>query len=261
MDTARLAIYDHYAYATVALLGTALAALAIWRLIAAPRWRAQVLSLAGVVPPFLNILGVLFVLTLAFIANDTWSAHDRAMSAVYREADGLRTLDALARTLPEAQQTSLRAAVRGHAAATAAEWQQLAQRSSSLAAQHSADQLLSQVASPAMAQAAGSSVHSLMLGTVAQLRDDRDLRIALSQMHVNPLKWMGMTFLGLLTLVSIAVVHVEHLRAAATAIVLFSVAAAPTAAIVLMQGNPFQSPSFVSPAPIAQLAQPPVTEP
>ncbi|MBE0586738.1 MAG: hypothetical protein IH617_01690, partial [Hydrogenophaga sp.] len=48
----------------------------------------------------------------------------------------------------------------------------------------------------------------------------------------------------------------EHQRAAATAIVLFAVAAAPTAAIVLMQGNPFQSPSFVSPAPIAQLAQP-----
>ena len=50
------------------------------------------------------------------------------------------------------------------------------------------------------------------------LRNDRDQRIALSQMHVNPLKWMGMAFLGLLTLISIAVVHVEHLRAAATAI-------------------------------------------
>lgn len=254
MPISRLAIYDHYIYATVALLGTAFAAWAIWRVLAAPRWRAQVLSLAGVVPPFLNILGVLFGLTLAFIANDTWSAHDRAMSAVYREADGLRTLDALARTLPEPQQASLRTAVRGHAAATAAEWQQLAQRSTSPAAQQSADQLLSLVAHPAMAQAAGSSVHSLMLGTVAQLRDDRDLRIALSQMHVNPLKWMGMAFLGLLTLISIAVVHVEHQRAAATALVLFAVAAAPTAAIVLMQGNPFQSPSFVSPAPIAHMA-------
>lgn len=261
MEPSRLAVYDHYLYATVALLGTALAAWAIWRVLAAPRWRAQLLSLAGVVPPFLNILGVLFGLTLAFIANDTWSAHDRAMNAVYREADGLRTLDALARGLPEPQQTSLRAAVRTHAAATAAEWQPLARRSSSPAAQHSADQLLSLVASPAMAQAAGASVHSLMLGTVAHLRDDRDLRIALSQMHVNPLKWMGMAFLGLLTLISIAVVHVEHLRAAATAIVLFSVAAAPTAAIVLMQGNPFQSPSFVSPAPIAQLAQPPASAP
>ena len=65
-----------------------------------------------------------------------------------------------------------------------------------------------------------------------------------------------MAFLGLLTMVSIAIVHVEQLRAATVAIVLFAVAAAPTAAIVLMQGNPFQIPSFVSPAPIAQMAQP-----
>jgi hypothetical protein len=32
---------------------------------------------------------------------------------------------------------------------------------------------------------------------------------------------------------------------------LFALAAAPTAAIVLVQGNPFQEPSSVSPAPIA----------
>lgn len=257
MDTStHLSVYDHYAYAAVALFGTAVAAFALWRAIAAPRWRAHMLSLAGVVPPFLNILGVLFGLTLAFIANDTWSAHDRATNAVYREADGLRTLDALARVLPEPSQAALRQAVQDHAAAAADEWQQLARRRSSPAAQQSVDRLLSLVASPAMAQAASTSVHRLMLDTVAQLRDDRDLRIALSQMHVNPLKWMGMAFLGLLTMVSIAVVHVEHLRAAATALVLFAVAAAPTAAIVLMQGNPFQSPSFVSPAPIALLAQP-----
>lgn len=256
MEPTRLAIYDHYAYAAVALIGTAVAALLLLRVLAAPRWRARMLTLSGVVPPFLNILGVLFGLTLAFIANDTWSAHDRAMSAVYREADSLRTLDALARGLPEVPQAALRAAVSEHAAATAAEWQQLAHRSSSPAAQQSADHLLSLVASPAMAQAASASVHSLMLGAVVHLRNDRDQRIALSQMHVNPLKWMGMAFLGLLTMVSIAIVHVEQLRAATVAIVLFAVAAAPTAAIVLMQGNPFQTPSFVSPAPIAQMAQP-----
>ncbi|MDP2022381.1 MAG: DUF4239 domain-containing protein [Hydrogenophaga sp.] len=256
MEPTRLAIYDHYAYAAVALIGTAVAALLLLRVLAAPRWRARMLTLSGVVPPFLNILGVLFGLTLAFIANDTWSAHDRAMSAVYREADGLRTLDALARGLPDPQQAALRAAVSEHATATAGEWQQLAHRSSSPAAHQSADRLLGLVASPTMAQAASASVHSLMLDAVIQLRNDRDQRIALSQMHVNPLKWMGMAFLGLLTMVSIAIVHVEHLRAATVAIVLFAVAAAPTAAIVLMQGNPFQTPSFVSPAPIAQMAQP-----
>jgi hypothetical protein len=60
-----------------------------------------------------------------------------------------------------------------------------------------------------------------------------------------------MAFLGLLTLLSVAVVHAENPRAAFVAIMLFALAAAPTAAIVLVQGNPFQEPSSVSPAPIA----------
>jgi hypothetical protein len=68
---------------------------------------------------------------------------------------------------------------------------------------------------------------------------------------VNPLKWLGMAFLGLVTLLSLAVVHVHNPRAALVSMVLFSLAAAPTAAIVLIQGNPFEEPSAVSPAPIA----------
>ncbi len=34
------------------------------------------------------------------------------------------------------------------------------------------------------------------------------------------------------------------------AVLLFALAAAPTAAIVLVQGNPFQMPTSVTPAPI-----------
>ena len=73
----------------------------------------------------------------------------------------------------------------------------------------------------------------------------------MSQTHVNPLKWLGMGFLGFLTLLSIAVVHVDKPRAALVAVSLFALAAAPTAAIVLIQGNPFEQPTVVSPAPIA----------
>ena len=39
MEPTRLAIYDHYAYAAVALIGTAVAALLLLRVLAAPRWR------------------------------------------------------------------------------------------------------------------------------------------------------------------------------------------------------------------------------
>jgi hypothetical protein len=107
------------------------------------------------------------------------------------------------------------------------------------------------LSSDEMASAVNSSVQSLMLQQFVQVRSMRDLRIALSHTHVNPLKWLGMAFLGFLTMISIAMVHVDRSRAELLAILLFAAAAAPTAAIILVHGNPFQQPAAVTPAPIA----------
>lgn len=257
MNVQNLQTYDHYGYALVALFGTLLAVLVILWLVRRPASRAGMLSLRGVAPPFINIVGVLFGLTLAFIANDTWNAHDRATNAVFREADALQSLMVLTGRLSPPLRDELRGDLQALAGASAAEWPLLAQRQINPAMEADADALLLRLASAEVAGQVGPTVQALMLNQVSGLRDDRQLRVSLSQMHVNPLKWMGMAFLGFLTMVSIAVVHVEHLRAATVATVLFAVAAAPTAAIVLMQGNPFQTPSFVSPAPIAQMAQTP----
>jgi hypothetical protein len=136
------------------------------------------------------------------------------------------------------------------ARSSAEEWPLLAQRQSSQQAADAADALLLLIAGEDVAKVAGVNAQSLMLKKASDLRDDRNLRIGLSQMHVNPLKWLGMAFLGLCTLLSIAAVHLDNPRAARVAIVLFALSAAPTAAIVLIQGNPFQQPSSVTPQPI-----------
>lgn len=250
MNVHFLQTYDHFGYALVALVGTLLAVVLILRLWQRPASRTRVLGLRGVAPPFINIIGVLFGLTLAFIANDTWNAHDRATNAVHREADALHSLVVLSARLAEPLAGELRADLRALALASAAEWPLLASRRASLDTEARADALLLRLASADVATQAGPAVQGLMLQRVSDLRDDRKLRIGLSQMHVNPLKWLGMAFLGLLTLLSIAVVHVENPRAAAVSCVLFALSAAPMAAIVLIQSNPFQAPSFVSPAPI-----------
>jgi hypothetical protein len=245
-----LSPYDHYGYAAVAMLGTLLAVVAIMWLINASPWKDQIRSWHGVAPPFINILGVLFGLTLAFIANDTWSAHDKAMAAVYHEADALRSLVVLGGQLDEPLREPFLAAVQRYAQASAQEWSSLALRRASPQADQQANMLLRVSLDKRMEASLGHNAHALLLTNVADIRHDRDQRIGLSQMHINPLKWVGMAFLGLLTLLSIAVVHVDNPRAVCVAITLFALASAPTAAIVLVQGNPFQQPSFVSPAPI-----------
>lgn len=242
--------YDHYAYALFAVVGTFLAVAVIhWLMVRSP-WAGWVRSLRGVAPPFINVVGVLFALTLAFIANDTWNAHDRATNAVYREADALRSLEVLSGHLEEPLRDELRQALRSYAQSCVAEWALLAGRKASPEVGERADALLLLLGSPKVASMAGENIQAMMLKKAADMRDDRDLRIGLSQMHINPLKWLGMAFLGLLTLLSIAVVHAENPRAALVSIMLFALSAAPTAAIVLIQGNPFQQPSSVSPQPI-----------
>lgn len=242
--------HDHYLYALVAMLGTLFAVVAVLKVMTHPAWQGRVQSLRGVVPPFINIVGVLFGLTLAFIANDTWNAHDKATNAVYREADQLRSLTVLSGSMPQPLRGQFRQQLTDYARASADEWQQLAQRQPSPQADALSSALLLSVASADVERAVGSNVQAVMLKGVADIRQARDLRISLSQTHLNPLKWLGMAYLGLLCILSVAVVHVDHPRAAAASIILFALSAAPTAAIVLVQGNPFQQPSFVSPQPI-----------
>ena len=87
------------------------------------------------------------------------------------------------------------------------------------------------------------------------VRDGRETRLALSQTHVNPLKWAGMAFLGFLTMLTVALVHIGSPRPMVKAVTIFALASAPTAVIVLIHGNPFQPPGSVSPAPLAEFVQ------
>jgi hypothetical protein len=252
-----LGTYDHYGYAAVALLGTFAAAAATLWVTLASRFAAPLRSYRGIVPPFLNVIGLLFGLTLAFLANDTWNAHDRAIGAVFQEADGLRSMMALARHLPPDLRAKIDGAVKDYARLTVEdEWPQLARRQSSRQAAEQLDTILGVLSGADVVKSLSPAVHSVMLHEAIRVRTTRDLRISLSQTHVNPLKWLGMAFLGFLTIISIAMVHVDQTRAEILAVMLFAAAAAPTAAIVLVQGNPFQQPTAVTSAPIQSLLSP-----
>ncbi len=252
-----LGAYDHYGFAAVALFGTFLASWALVARMHDVRHGAFLASLDGVAPPFINIIGVLFALTLAFLANDTWSAHDRATTAVFREADSLQAIVSLTRGLPETERATVDRAVSGYArAAVEVEWPLLARRQHSRGTSEELDRLLGLLATRPIGDTLGPAVHARLLAQAMEVREARDQRIALSQTHVNPLKWLGMAFLGFVTMLSVAAVHVTRPRAALVAIFLFAAAAGPTAAIVLIQGNPFQQPTTVTPVAIAALIRP-----
>ena len=249
--------YDQYYLALVAVVGTIPAVIVLLWLSQRSKYAEFIRSYRGIAPNFLSVMGVLFALNLAFLANDTWSAHDRACHAVFQEAGSLRSILALADHLPDPSWSKVDQAVRKYAHLTVtADWPMLALRQSSAAAADDLQLLLVLLSSDEVASVLNTSVQSLMLQQAVQVRSMRDLRIALSYTHVNPLKWLGMAFLGFLTMISIAMVHVDRSRAELLAILLFAAAAAPTAAIILVHGNPFQEPAAVTSAPIAAILEP-----
>ncbi|MFO1152703.1 MAG: hypothetical protein U1E42_03400 [Rhodospirillales bacterium] len=248
--------YDQYYLAVVAVVGTLLAVIFLLWLTQRSRYAGFIRTYRGIAATFLNVIGVLFALNLAFLANDTWLAHDRARQAVSQEAGALRSILALAERLPAASRAKVDGAVTTYARqAATADWPLLALRQSSPAVAEDLNALLMLLASEEVAAQVNAPVQSLLLQQAVQVRSMRDLRIALSDTHVNPFKWLGMAFLGFLTMISIAMVHVDSSRAEFLAIALFAAAAAPTAGIILVHGNPFQQPASVSAAPIAAIAQ------
>ena len=249
--------FDHFLLAGLGVIGTIAAAVWLIWLANRSRWADRLHSYRGVAPNFLSVIGVLFALNLVFLANDTWHAHDQALDTVYKEAGALRNIIALANRLPAPLRDTVDSSVRHYAdTATGEEWPLLAQRATSPATAAELDTLLAVLAGEEVGRALGPTVHGEILKQAVQVRTLRDLRISLSQTHVNPLKWLGMAFLGFLMMVSIVMVHVDQAKAEVMAVLLFAAAAAPTAGIVLVQGNPFQQPTAVTAAPIAALAQP-----
>lgn len=245
--------YDHYLLAGIALFGT-LTACAIGFWLGHSRYAPAIRRFRGLSPPFVNVIGVLFALTLAFLANDTWNAHDRATNAVFHEAGALRNIQALSRHLPEATRARVDEAMQRYVRLSVEEeWPRLADRHGSPATSEALAALLEVLSGPDVARALHATSHAQVLEQAVSLRGAREQRVALAQTHVNPMKWLGMAFLGLVTMISIAMVYVDQPKAELLAVLLFASAAAPTAAIVLVQGNPYLEPSAVQPTPLVEM--------
>ena len=250
-----LGAYDQYLFALGAAVGTlAAAGLLLW-------WTNRQASIAlrrslrGVVAQLPSLIGVLFGLNLAFLANDTWSARDRATEAVYREADSLRGLLTVAHTLPPPEGDALAETVKAYAVEVVqVEWPLLGRRRHSREATRLLDRMVAEI-SGAKGLGAATLSRSFLQEELAEIRRDRNLRISLSQTHVNPLKWLGMAFLGFLTMISLAAVHLEAPRAEIFAVLLFAAAAAPSAGLVLVLGNPYQPPVSISAQPIQDVLE------
>ncbi len=216
----------------------------------APRFKV----LGNLSPQVVAIVGILFALYTTFFASDIWNIRDRAQTAIQQEAEAMRGLFRLAEQQSPVIGAPIIAALRDYARMTIqVEWPLLARgEPPGEQALERWRQLLRAVLAEPVVEGVPGSVHAAMVQDVERVQAARYQRLAQSQRHGDPLKWFAVACLGAFTLLTVALVHIDHWRTQLVALLIYSAAISVSFAAAYLQRSPFQV-FVVSPQPIAEL--------
>ena len=204
-------------------------------------------SCIGIAGPFFASVAVLFGLFAAFLANDVQQRNAELKAAVFREADGVRTLLRLAEALDEAGKPITAAAVAYAQAVLAKDLAVMPER------EHASEDLgalrdLTHAVLPLGSSAAlPVAAHQGMIGGLVEVRQARLERVMMTAGPSHSMNWIAMLILGVLTQMAVAVVQLEKLRPQALALFVFTTAFAAT---VVLIGFAETSAREIDPAPL-----------
>jgi hypothetical protein len=236
-------------FAVLVLIYGASGAAIYWLAYGAPI-RGHVQSLAGVAAPFIATTGVLFGLLTGFLASDVGNRNRQAWRAVHTEASAATSLETLS-IAATSDMAAIRAALRDYLQSVVTdEWPRMAEHGAATKTEAAQATLLREVSDPKIATQSGQAVHSALLVTVLRMRDARAERLALASDRTNDVKWITVLLLGMLTQVSIGLVHLERARAKVAAVTVFTVGAVITLGLLAIQEGPFDGPIQIPPTPI-----------
>jgi hypothetical protein len=196
-------------------------------------------SCIGIAGPFFASVAVLFGLFSAFLANDVQHRNADLKAAVFREADGVRTILRLAEALGAAGKP-ITAATVGYAES------ELAKERPAMGRQGGAPEdlgalrnLTFAVLAPGLTATLPTAAHQAMLDGLVEVRQARLERLTLTAGVSDPMNWLAMLVLGVLTQIAVAVVQLERLRPQALALFVFTTAFAATVVLIGLARDPF----------------------
>ena len=156
----------------------------------------------------------------------------------FEEADGVRTILRLDEALGAAGSTVTAAAVDYVQSVLTKEWPAMRERGSAAEDLGALRNLTLAVLAPGLTAALPNSVHQAMLQGLAEVRQARLERLTLTAAVSDPLNWLAMLVLGVLTQIAVAVVQLERLRPQALALFVFTTAFAATMVLVGLTEQP-----------------------
>jgi hypothetical protein len=195
-------------------------------------------SCIGIAGPFFASVAVLFSLFAAFLANDVQHSQAEAKAAVFREADGIRTILRLAEALGGT----------GHMVRTEAmnyaQWVLDKEFPAIRQGTHTEDlsalrDLNVAVLTSSLAATAPPAVFQAIVDGLIEVRQAHMERLMLAAGPSDRMGWLAMLALGVLTQVAVAVVQLERLRPQALALFVFTTAFAATVVMIGLGEQPF----------------------
>jgi hypothetical protein len=189
-------------------------------------------SCIGITGPFFASVAVLFGLFAAFLANDVQHSDAEFRAAVIREADGIRTILRLAEALGAPGRDVTDAAIGYTQSVLTKEWPAMQERRDTPEDLGALRSLVLAVLAPKFTAAVPTAAHQAILDGLVEVRQARRVRLTLSAGVSDPMNWLAVLILGVLTQIAVAVVQLERLRPQALALLVFTTAFAATVVLI-----------------------------
>ncbi|EJW10632.1 hypothetical protein A33M_4319 [Rhodovulum sp. PH10] len=212
------------------------AAVMAWLALRSPV-RERVRSLTGITESVFASAAVLFSLLAGFLASDIADRNHRAWRAVNAEAGAIASLFALGRSsgAPEIDRP-----LKAYAEAVASdEWREMARHRHSPQAEAALHALMRQASDPGLAAKIPPPVHAAILSAVLRLGEARADRLAVALDRTARIQWLSVLVLGLVTQLTITLVHLEYPRAHIAAAAVFALAVIVALWPIALQETPF----------------------
>ena len=241
-------------FAILAVLYAATAALILW-IATGRRIGTKLRRFDGVVAPFPATVAVLFALLAGFLAGDIADRNRQAARAVQAEASELHNVYALS-VASVSDMRTIRAALHTYVKTLVAdEWPAMTRDADAPAATAAYDALLRDVSDPKIAQESGAAVHAALLNAAVRAGTARSDRLALAADRTDDIKWVTVLFLGIMTQLAIALVHLTKRDAQLAALAIFSVTAVIGLGLIGLQERPFAGDVHVAPGPLQEIVR------
>jgi xanthosine utilization system XapX-like protein len=204
----------------------------------------------GIVAPYFNAISVMLALLTGFVANDAWERQRQASRIVQSEKTNLLAAHDLS-LATASDMSGIRRRLTAYAEALIDdEWPKMTDGASSITAGEALGALMQAVADPRHTTEAGAVAHGALLDAVMNLRAARGERLGLSDAQGDQSKWLTLMVLAGLTLVALALIHVDKPAPQAVTLVLFSAAMVTTLGVIALHERPFDGPLALSSAPL-----------